>query len=251
LHLVNSDRRSKTPTPAFRYGEPPTGHSQSLRHGPNGPNVKPRSKTPGPQPPRPHKPNGYLPQQPVHELHYRPLQQQQQPQLQEQLPQRVQGHDGIYENLPARRDRSKSPSTTITTTTMTSAVVRNRAPLPSSGFASATPNYVPVSAYMDNNRWSQHTPTPMDRSYTSATTASAIGFELVTVNLIRQPNGFGFRVVGGTEVRSISLIVLPPDHNENMFSIFFCLAHSSLCIGRKIFEYHCCNIHAHIYCYHY
>ncbi len=51
----------------------------------------------------------------------------------------------------------------------------------SSSFGFATPNYVPASAFLDE----------ADTAY---------GHHMITVNLIRKPNGFGFRVVGGTEV---------------------------------------------------
>lgn len=46
------------------------------------------------------------------------------------------------------------------------------------GFAS-TPNYVPISAF----------------AYDKPS-----GHQLITVNLIRKPDGFGFRLVGGEEV---------------------------------------------------
>ena len=49
-----------------------------------------------------------------------------------------------------------------------------------------TPNYVPASVYQRGT-----TPTPLQQP---------LGYETVTVNLIRQPAGFGFRIVGGTEV---------------------------------------------------
>jgi hypothetical protein len=52
-----------------------------------------------------------------------------------------------------------------------------------------TPNYVPASVYRQRG---STTPTPIGTN---------MGYETVTVNLIRQPAGFGFRLVGGTEVR--------------------------------------------------
>ena len=50
----------------------------------------------------------------------------------------------------------------------------------------ATPAYVPASVYQQRGT----TPQP---------TQGRAGYETVTVNLLRQPTGFGFRLVGGTE----------------------------------------------------
>ena len=70
---------------------------------------------------------------------------------------------------------------------------------------SNTPNFVPAAVY----RAKAPGPTPSSSSNQGRTA----GFESVTVNLIRQPTGFGFRLIGGTEV--------PKYKNFDPIKIFF------------------------------
>lgn len=144
------------------------------------PSVKPRSKTPGPAPPRPTKANGFLPE------HY---QQQQQHGSGMNIanhrpptahynskPQFGEGGVPIYENLPGKDGRAQnlvngglsSLNISNPNDSSISPSQRNRSKSPggarpktpsSSFFASATPNYVPASVYTagkyENSKTSQ------------------------------------------------------------------------------------------------
>ncbi len=136
----------------------------------------------------------------------------------------------IYENLQRSRDRDRSRSPAPRSVASAAAAARNRAPLVVSGFASATPNYVPASVYQRDRFPTASAPVGLSPSSVSVPSASerererqfalersystlqavaaspALSYDVITVNLIRQPSGFGFRVVGGTEEGTAILV---------------------------------------------
>ncbi|CDW55828.1 membrane associated guanylate kinase, WW and PDZ [Trichuris trichiura] len=85
-------------------------------------------------------------------------------------PEHPVGH--LFASLP----RSKTPGAAPPKPAKPNAQNGGRTRTPSSSyFASATPNYVPATVY------------------------SNLAYDYVTVNLLRHPTGFGFRLLGGTE----------------------------------------------------
>ncbi|KRZ56119.1 Membrane-associated guanylate kinase, WW and PDZ domain-containing protein 2 [Trichinella nativa] len=184
----NNLRRSKTPTSE-------TTRSAQDRHSMM-PELRPRSKTPGPAfntgrnvPKAGGTLNGYL----------------------------KNGHDScrnnpVYENfvrLQQKQQQQISSNNTNTTTTrpMSAVDFRNgRVKTPSSSyFASATPNYVPAAVY--TGRYTTRSAVPLSTSgffhdVAGLENQEAAAYEHVTVNLLRQAAGFGFRLCGGTEENS-------------------------------------------------
>ncbi|XP_003380266.1 putative PDZ domain protein [Trichinella spiralis] len=72
-------------------------------------------------------------------------------------------------------------------------------------FASATPNYVPAAVY--TGRYTTRSAVPLSTSgffhdVAGLENQEAAAYEHVTVNLLRQAAGFGFRLCGGTEENS-------------------------------------------------
>ncbi|KAL1242647.1 WW and PDZ domain-containing protein,Membrane-associated guanylate kinase [Trichinella spiralis] len=187
----NNLRRSKTPTSE-------TTRSAQDRHSMM-PELRPRSKTPGPafnpgrnMPKAGGTLNGYLKNghdscrnNPVYENFVRVQQKQQQQQQQ----------------------ISSNNTNTTTTRPMSAVDFRNgRVKTPSSSyFASATPNYVPAAVY--TGRYTTRSAVPLSTSgffhdVAGLENQEAAAYEHVTVNLLRQAAGFGFRLCGGTEENS-------------------------------------------------
>ncbi|KRX92729.1 Membrane-associated guanylate kinase, WW and PDZ domain-containing protein 2 [Trichinella pseudospiralis] len=183
----NNLRRSKTPTSE-------TTRTAQDRHSMM-PELRPRSKTPGPafnlsrnnMPKGGGTLNGYL----------------------------KNGHDScrnnpVYENFVRVHQQQpeviSNNSNTTTTRPMSAVDFRNgRVKTPSSSyFASATPNYVPAAVY--TGRYTTRSAVPLSR--TGFFHDNTVGleneeaYEHVTVNLLRQAAGFGFRLCGGTEENS-------------------------------------------------
>uniref|UniRef100_A0A5S6R650 Membrane-associated guanylate kinase, WW and PDZ domain-containing protein 2 n=1 Tax=Trichuris muris TaxID=70415 RepID=A0A5S6R650_TRIMR len=153
------------------------------------PELKPRSKTPGLAPPKPAKPNGYLqngtvdgpsyssqrmdmPVSPVYENCSR---------FGRLYTGRPQSAVDLKNGVPMQNGRIRTPS--------------------SSYFASATPNYVPATVY--SSRFAGAKPSASNGgTYAEGAAQSddgSLAYDYVTVNLLRHPTGFGFRLSGGTE----------------------------------------------------
>ncbi|KFD65425.1 hypothetical protein M514_03814 [Trichuris suis] len=151
------------------------------------PELRPRSKTPGVAPPKPAKPNGYL---------------QNGWTQSSQKMDNSQPLNPLYENFSrfGRLSTSRPQSAVdLKNGPPTQNGGRTRTPS-SSCFASATPNYVPATVY--SSRFASKPSVSTGGMYgetMAANNDSSAAYDYVTVNLLRHPTGFGFRLLGGTE----------------------------------------------------
>jgi hypothetical protein len=161
------DRRSKTPTGTGEL-PPSSGQHQSRINGHmNGQQSQPvyasAQQAPGFKPRSKTPASGALPPRP-------------------QRPNGFTPQNGGYQRPQANLQQQIDPSTGLP--------IYENLSRRAGGGETMTPNYVPASVYTRGT-----TPTPLEQGY-----GAPMGYETVTVNLIKQPAGFGFRVVGGTEV---------------------------------------------------